>query len=130
LVSPSDLQGVFVELIMTKIIAVPAQNDREAYIQLSSWTRPEGGPWAPIKDKTSGAIYGWRHYYPHPEACQERTGITPPPAPSVSLDGGTTWTPFKGVREPDWVTSLKADSQVKWHIRREAGKLLARKAKS
>jgi hypothetical protein len=113
-----------------KVIAMPPANEREAFIQIASWTRPQGGPWVAIKDKTSGTIYGWRHYYPTPEAAEEKTGITPPPAASVSFDGGTTWSPLKGTDESQWVGALKADEHCKWHIRREAGKLLARKAKS
>jgi hypothetical protein len=112
-----------------KVIAIPSLNDREAYIQVSAWTRPEGGPWAPIKDKTTGAVHAWRHYYSVPAACEEKTGFVPPPEASISMDGGLTWSPLKGTDEAEWVTALKGDSYCKWHIRREGARLLARKAK-
>jgi hypothetical protein len=114
---------------MSKVLAFPAANERDAYVQVNTWTRPSGDPWVALKDKTTGATYGWRHYYPHPSACEERVGLVPPPAPSISLDGGTTWSPLKGTDEPSWVSALKADEHYKWHIRREAGRLLARKSK-
>jgi hypothetical protein len=115
--------------MVSKVIAMPLTNTRDGYVQENSWTRPEGGPWVPLKDKATGAIFGWRHYYPHPGICEERVGVCPPPAASVSMDGGVTWTPFKGTDEATWVTDLKADTYAKWHIRREAGRLLARRAK-
>jgi hypothetical protein len=115
---------------MSKVIAIPAAAEREAYVQVNTWTKPEGeGPWCPLKDKTSGAVFGWRHYYPLPAACEERTGICPPPEASVSMDGGHTWSPMKGTSESDWVSALKADTYTRWHIRRESGRLLARRVK-
>jgi hypothetical protein len=112
-----------------KVTTVPAVAERDAYVQVSTWTRPDGGPWVPIKDKATGATFAWRHYFPAAQAAEEKVGITPPPAPSVSLDGGITWTPLKGVSESEWVTALKADEHYKWHIRREGARLLARKSK-
>jgi hypothetical protein len=116
-------------IMSNKVIAMPATDKREAYIQVQSWTKPEGGPWAPLKDKQTGATFGWRHYYPTAQVVEERVGMTPPPAASISLDGGVTWTPLKGADETTWVSALKGDTYTRWHIRREGGKLLARKAK-
>jgi hypothetical protein len=112
-----------------KVIAMPAVESRQAYIQVQSWTKPQGGPWASLKDKTSGAVFAWRHYYPEPSVAEERTGIYPPPVASVSLDEGLTWSPLKGADEASWVSALRADTCTRWHVRREAGKLLARRAK-
>jgi hypothetical protein len=36
---------------------------------------------------------------------------------------------MKGIDESVWVSALKADTYVRWHVRREAGRLLARRVK-
>jgi hypothetical protein len=113
-----------------KVLNMPATDNRDGFVQVQSWTKPEGGPWVPLRDKESGATFGWRHYYPAAQAAEEKVGIYPSPAPSVSFDGGTTWSPLKGTDESAWISALKADECARWHIRRENGKLLARRAKS
>jgi hypothetical protein len=37
--------------------------------------------------------------------------------------------PLKGTDEAEWVNSLKSDTYTRWHLRRENGRLLARRAK-
>jgi hypothetical protein len=56
-------------------------------------------------------------------------GICPPPAPSLSVDGGVTWTPLNGIEEGQWVAYLKGDTFCRWTLRRERGVLFARKAR-
>jgi hypothetical protein len=112
---------------MSKVIAIPSNNEFDAFIQVNTWTRPEGvGPWCPVKDKNNGSIRGWRHYYQNPEQALKATGILPPPVASISHDGGVTWTPMNNVKESEWVSALKADPFTRWHVRKERDRVLAR----
>jgi len=111
---------------MFKIIVVPStEKDKDSYIQLFMWSKPQGGPWCAIRDK-NGAIIGWRHYFKTQKSCEESTGFYPPPAASISKDGGCTWSPLSSVDEKQWIGLLKNDLNRKWWIRRELKGLVAR----